>query len=136
MKQDSRIIEIVDKYDIELMLTFGSYGTERFTSKSDIDVGFLSRTPMSDGRMMELLRDLIVFFHRDGIDLVDLNKASPLLQYEVACNSKVMYEENDSYLRFIVKAGGLYADTEHLRIGRRQYLKDALDNLGGDIRNG
>lgn len=34
--------DIVDKYNLCLLLAFGSYNTDRFTEKSDIDLAYLS----------------------------------------------------------------------------------------------
>lgn len=40
---------------------------------------------------------------------------------EVACNSQVIYEHNDSYLKFKIKVGARYVYTKHIRDMRRQY---------------
>ncbi len=117
------------KIQIELLLTFGSYGTQRFGEHSDIDVGFISNPSINDEEKIMLLTDLIIYFGRDNIDLVDLDRATPLLLYEVACNSNVLYENNSSYLRFKLKAGARYADTKHLRELRREYLNNAIYRL-------
>lgn len=37
------IEDIANKYSLSLLLTFGSYNTERYTKDSDIDVGFISK---------------------------------------------------------------------------------------------
>lgn len=129
MRTKLDLFDIVKKYDIELLLTFGSYNTERFNEHSDIDIGFISNSPMDESEKMELLRDLIYYFGRDNIDLVDLSTGTPLLLYEVACNSQVLYEHNDSYLRFKIKAGARYADTKHIRDMRRQYLNKIISEL-------
>jgi len=47
--------------------------------------------------------------------------------FEVATNGKVLYEENDSFLRFKLKASARYADTGHLRRMRREYLNRELN---------
>lgn len=94
-------------------MTFGSYNTERYTKDSDIDVGFISKVTPDMDQKLNLLTDIIFFFGRDGIDLVDLSIGTPLLLYEIACESNVLYEENDSYLRFKVKAGARYAHAKN-----------------------
>lgn len=101
-------------------------GTARFTPESDIDLAYQAKLALSPDEELQLLWDFIFLYHRDRIDLVDLNKASPLLMFEVASNGKVLYEENDSFLRFKLKASARYADTQHLRRMRQEYLNQEL----------
>lgn len=126
------IKELVKKYDLLLLLTFGSYGTDRFNRNSDIDVGYLSKRTLSIDEEMQLLHDLVMLFNRDKIDLVNLKKALPLLIYEIACKSNVLYEENNSYIQFKMRASARYADTQILRDARRKYIEEqfTLANTG------
>jgi predicted nucleotidyltransferase len=121
---------LIKKYDIRLLLAFGSYQTERFTKDSDIDLGYLAKRDFGPEEELQLLKDLVLLYRRDRIDLVNLKKASPLLMYETATHGKVLYEENASFLRFKLKASARYADTEHLRRMRRNYLNKELGQEG------
>lgn len=118
--------EIIKKNNIKLLLTFGSYNTERFNERSDIDVGYLSKRALTLDEEIQLLHALTVHFGRDRIDLVNLTKAVPLLLYEIACNSNVLYEEDNSYILFKLRASARYADTRFLREARRKYLEEQL----------
>jgi predicted nucleotidyltransferase len=120
------IIPIINKYDINLLLVFGSYQTERFTKDSDIDLGYLARRNFDSEEELQLLKDFILLYRRDRIDLVNLATASPLLMFETATHGQVLYEENDSFLRFKLKASARYADTGHLRRMRQDYLNKEL----------
>ncbi|NJD03876.1 MAG: nucleotidyltransferase domain-containing protein [Ruminiclostridium sp.] len=124
------INEIIKKYSIKLLLTFGSYNTDRFTEHSDIDVAFLSVRTLTTDEELQLLSDLFTYFRRDGIDLVNLAKAVPLLTYEIACNSHVLYEENNFYIKFKMKASARYADTKFLREARKNYIREQIDMIG------
>jgi predicted nucleotidyltransferase len=117
---------LIKKYDIHLLLAFGSYQTERFTKDSDIDLGYLAKRDFSPEEELQLLKDLIMLYRRDRIDLVNVGKTSPLLMYEIATHGRVLYEENDSFLRFKLKASARYADTGHLRRLRQSYLDREL----------
>ncbi|HBN96943.1 MAG TPA: nucleotidyltransferase domain-containing protein [Firmicutes bacterium] len=130
MSFEQSVRQIVQDYDLVLLVTFGSYKTERFTDRSDIDVGYVSRSPLDVREQLGLLGDLVVLFKRDGIDLVDLSRANPLLLYEVASNSRVLYEEEDSYLKFKLKASARYADTKFLRQLRKEYLNSLIRETG------
>lgn len=123
--------QIARSYDFTLLVSFGSYNTDRFTAESDIDLGYLSKTALDASQQLALMQDFISLFGRDKIDLVDLSIASPLLLYEVACNSQVLYEEDDSYLKFKLRASARYADTKWLRKKRRAYLNDLIEGKKG-----
>jgi uncharacterized protein len=120
------IMPLIKKYDINLLLTFGSYQTERFTKDSDIDLGYSAKRDLDSDEELQLLNDLILLYRRDRIDLVNLAKASPLLMFETATHGRLLYEENDSFLRFKLKASARYADTGHLRRMRQDYLNQEL----------
>ena len=117
---------LIEKCHLNLLLAFGSYGTERFTPESDIDLAYQAKQSLSPDEELQLLKDLIFLYRRDRIDLVDLRKASPLLMFEIATNGKVLYEEGENFLRFKLKASARYADTRHLRRMRREYLNREL----------
>jgi uncharacterized protein len=101
------IAEITEKYKIKMLIYFGSYHTEYFNYESDIDIAFLSSGALDSSEQLQLLEDLIIFHRKSEIDLVDLQKADPLLRYEVAVNGKVFYEEEpdffDRYALFYIK---------------------------------
>lgn len=46
--------------------------------------------------------------------------------YEIACNSRALYEEDNYYLKFKIKASTRYADTKFLRDARRKYLEEQI----------
>lgn len=124
---------IIKKYEIILLITFGSYNTDRFTPNSDIDIAFKSQNLLSTDDKIELIGDLTSYFRRDNIDLVDIHNANPLLLYAIACNGQVLYEENNSFLKFKLYASSRYADTKHLRIARKRYLDSLIQDLNQDI---
>lgn len=117
---------LAEKHNLILLVSFGSWGTERFTSQSDIDLAFQSKEPLTTEEQIKLLEELMFLFKRDGIDLVDLNRAVPLLLYEVASKGKVLFEEPGAFLQFKLRAGARYAETKFLRDMRAKYLSDFL----------
>lgn len=124
---------IIDKYNIILLVTFGSFGTPRFNSNSDIDIAFKSKEELSNDEKLNLIKGFIDYFKRDNIDLVDIRRASPLLLYEIACNGKVLYEDNNSFLHFKLHASFRYSDTKHLRKARKAYLDNRIKDLEKDV---
>ncbi len=83
--------EIGERYDLEFIATFGSYGMQRFSEESDIDVAFYAKREMDYATEEALLIEIIQYFRRDKIDLINLRKASILLKKELASNGKVLW---------------------------------------------
>ena len=83
-----KIEDIAKKYNINFLVYFGSYNTPYFNKESDIDIAFLAEKPLSYEKSMELLEELIHYHKKCEIDLVDLNRAEPLIKYEIAKNGR------------------------------------------------
>lgn len=99
---------IVEKYNIELLVYFGSYGTEFYNSESDIDIAFLSSDNLKGKDKLNLLEELIHYHKKSEIDLVDLRTADPILKYEIAINGRLLYEKEENlferYSMFYIKS--------------------------------
>ena len=113
MENSQELNKIVRKFDICLLLTFGSYKTDRYTKHSDIDVAYMSARSLEADEELELLKDIVIYFGRDGIDLVDLKTIRFVIPNSMQL--KVLYEEDNKYLLFKIKASAMYADTKYLR---------------------
>jgi len=62
--------------------------------------------------------------NRDLIDLIELDRCSPLMKYQVARDGKLIYEKNtEDFLKFRVHAWKEYADTAKFR----KIQKDSID---------
>jgi len=128
---------IIKKYNLELLVTFGSFQTNRFQKQSDLDIGYISKRNLTMDEKISLLSALVFYFQKDNIDLVNLKKASPLLAYEVACNGRILFETKNRFLLFKIQASARYIDTKRLREARKNFLADQLVQLekmrsGGD----
>ena len=62
----------------------------------------------------------------DSIDIVDLNVASPLLQYSIAQTGRILSGNKDDFLRFKVLAWKRYQDTAKFRLSRKESLHTAI----------
>ena len=72
---------------------------------------------------INLINDLMSLFQRDDVDVVVLNKATPLLAHRVVYDGTVIFEPNPlTRVRFEVKTLHRYIDTVPLRKLRREYL--------------
>lgn len=130
-----KIKEIAKKYNLNLVLLFGSQVKNKkyLHRESDFDIAYLSRRELTGKEIIDLNCDFIDFFHCDRIDLVDLKKDNPLLKYEIAQNSKLLYGEEMDYLEFKATAFKSYIDhqplfkLEDILIRKRhEFLKESI----------
>ena len=84
---------LIDKLNPYLIIVFGSAAHERMRPDSDIDVAYMSdRGQATDehGRFM-LAQEMAGFLDRD-VHLVDLRRASTVLQAQVVARGKVILD--------------------------------------------
>ena len=100
-EKNKQIKKIAKKYDLELLLLFGSRVNKKFLHKeSDFDIAYLSERELSGQEQVDLNCDLMDIFHSDKIDTVNLRKANPLLRYQIAAKSELLYGDEMEYLGF------------------------------------
>ncbi|MDY6820548.1 MAG: nucleotidyltransferase domain-containing protein [Deferribacterota bacterium] len=118
--------EIINKYGITLLVVFGSFAEGTTHKDSDLDLGYMSSNLLTKETELSLLGDLIKYYKRSNIDLVNLKKATPTLKLEVACKGRLIYGTEEDFLRFQLYAAAHYADTKFLRQERENYLKSRM----------
>lgn len=91
-KKKKKILEISQKYSIELILLFGSMVDGQFHKKSDYDVAYLSGRNLNLEEESMLIIDLSSIFGSENIDLVNLRTAPALLLYKITDKCQVLYE--------------------------------------------
>jgi predicted nucleotidyltransferase len=120
--------------NLQLLILFGSQAQGRATLNSDWDLAFLIQNfsyQIGWGEL-ELYHPLgeILGINSDQIDLVNIDKCSPLLGYMIAREGKVLYEaEPDLFLNFQLKAWKRYANTAKLRQYQKDYIHQSLEQL-------
>ena len=118
---------IIKKYNIELLIVFGSYAENKNEPGSDLDLAFKSSTNLEQEKEIELLNELSNFYQRGDIDLVNIDKAEPVLKVEIAKKGKLLYGSQEEFERFSIYAAAIYADTKFLRDDRRKMLEKKLE---------
>lgn len=86
--------KIAQKYNLELILLFGSQVSGTVHKESDFDLAYLGEKDLNLKEEAKLIIGLSLIFKSENIDLVNLRKASPLLLYAVTSNCRVIYEKN------------------------------------------
>lgn len=117
-----KIKEIAEKYNLDIVVLFGSQATGRTHSKSDVDIGVISRNKFD---ILKLMVDMDKGFNRYDVTVVDLSRASPTLMRAIVVDGKLLYErEEDMFLNWKYYAMKVWMDTDWLRaLGRRKLIE-------------
>lgn len=108
-----KIKELAEKYDLSLVVLFGSQATGRIHQKSDIDIAVLGAKKFY---MPKLMIDFDRIFKRDDIEIVDLGVASPTLMHCVVRDGKALFEKDaDTFFNWKLYAIWVWMDTAWLR---------------------
>ncbi len=119
---------------VQFAYLFGSHSRGQGGPLSDYDIAVFL-----DGRLnrfayrLALIERLSRALKSDRFDLVVLNEAPVLLQYEVVRSGQVLKDRKRKRVDFETRVLSRYLDTEFFRKVQRQYLKA---QLGGGVHNG
>lgn len=121
-------------YQVKLLVIVGSFGTGSYISgKSDIDLAYVRDKPLAVKDSISIINELSKLFENSKIDLVDLQRASGLLKYEVASKGRVIYEIREGFFeRYKLFCLRYYYDTKKFRDLRSAYLQERLEVLKSD----
>ncbi len=117
------------KNPIDLVFVHGSLAQDKLKTLSDIDIAVLFKEGGKDilkaiSKTVDKLSELI---DREDIDLMMLNKASPLACMQVLRNGKILYCRNLSVLKkFRLKTIQRYLATSYLRTTFNRRMEMAI----------
>lgn len=125
--------EIAQRYELALVVLFGSVARANERSGSDIDIAVLKRdrAPLSYAEF----RDIIAGFSEklekrfSKVDLVDLAKANILLRYEIMMGGSLLAGDPDAYERYRIFAFRDYVDAGSLRALEETLIRKRQDAL-------
>jgi predicted nucleotidyltransferase len=127
---EAEVRRISAEFGLAFVALFGSAAKGRMTAASDADIAVWADPLVRDEDTLAdwtidlgtALSDAIP--HGEGIDLVVLNRASSLLQFQVARHGIVLYERvPNAWLRFKSYAARRWDDDAPLRKRQREYLQ-------------
>ena len=123
-----KLTEIARRYNLDLVIVFGSQAREQVRPGSDIDVAvrWLRRDWEDVERELALIGELTEAIWGDGdLDISFLNGASPLLLFEVACSGVPLYEgQPGDFNLFQSYAARHYYDQSKFAEIQSEYLKE------------
>lgn len=112
------------KPDIKLVILFGSRATGKAGTRSDTDVAVYADHALGLGEKADIGAEVGRMFgiSEDKVDVVDLWRAPPLLQRQIASEGKLIYGDAFDLVRFKVLAWKRYLDTGKFRRARERAL--------------
>ena len=133
-EQKQRVKKIGERFDLKLIILYGSYASDAARDGSDLDIAVSGRNPIGFETQLELYSALAEVFGgiEREIDLVTLEKKDPLFLYQVGKNSQLLYGDLTEYNEFRAMAFIKYFDSNDLfRLERKLVFKyqDYLDKL-------
>lgn len=128
-KQKKRINKIAQKYNLELILLFGSRVSGKIHADSDVDIAVLPKSNKDFGfeKYSSLISDFSGAFFGKKIDLSFINQANPLLLKKISENALPLFGSNEKFIEFKLKAFKYFQDYlpyfKLEEMGIRKYLQ-------------
>ena len=120
-----KLAPLFEEEGLQMVLLFGSQGSGEVHPESDIDLGVLYDEPVD---LLDLTNKVILLLHRDRVDVVDLQRASPLLCFSAARQGKLLYERSPGQFHiFYSLSFRRYIDTTKLRDARNKVIQHFLE---------
>lgn len=124
-KQD--IKKLSHKYNLKMVLLFGSQVNGLLHQESDIDIAFLPMDKLTFGQECRLNYQFTEIFHNEKVDTTNLQKAPPLLMKQIIDNCQMLYQkEDDVFDKFEVYALQRYQEAGPLFSLHQESIKNFL----------
>lgn len=121
---DSKLDEVAERYDIVLLLQFGSTVTGKSHPESDLDLAVLFGQPADAGleTVASLQAELQKLYPERLVDLVVLNRADPLLLKQVTTSCVLLYGAPRDLHELRMRAFKQYQDHRRFFQMERDYV--------------
>lgn len=108
-EQKKNIAKIAKKYNLKLVLIFGSRISKKTHQESDLDIGILTKKVFSFKKHLSIISDFENIFHIQP-DITTLNHADPLLLRKIIENSLIIYGKPRDFAEFKMNAFFQFCD--------------------------
>lgn len=89
--------EIAKKYNLSLLVLFGSRAKGTYKTSSDYDFAYIAPSNFTTENKINLIDDLMFLFKTEKIDLINiLQNHDTKLRYEIFFSGKMIYEKKKS----------------------------------------
>lgn len=97
------ITKLAEKYDLKMIVLFGSVAKNRASQNSDVDLAILADSKFGLKKELELRHELETMFKRE-VDLVFFQNAAPLLLGQIAKEGKLLFGKKREFDAFRIYA--------------------------------
>lgn len=125
-----KIIPLVEKYNLKLVVLFGSQASGRTHKQSDLDIAILSSSEMSFDDEFLLSDGISSISGFKEVDVVNLKTASPSLLKSAIYGGKVIYEKYPGLFSLQrMRAFKIFIEAAPLRILRDKRILESIQKL-------
>jgi len=126
---NEKLHKIAKKYELVLIVLFGSYARGHANPESDVDIAVRTKLREHDWQWeFDLIRDLVFAFDCGNLDIVFINSANPLLMFEIATDGIPLYEAEDgAFQDFQLYAAKRHHDARKIYRLQQLYLEDRIE---------
>lgn len=127
-KQKQTLKRIAKKFSVNLFILFGSRAKNKQHALSDVDIAFRSKKRLTFDGTLSLGASLDKLF--GDSDLIDINRASPLLLAAIVKDGVLFYEEKQgNFAEFKIQAINQYLDYKPWLDKQAKYNRKAIRKL-------
>ena len=124
------IDHIARKYNLLLVILYGSQASGRTCKESDIDIAVLGTRPITFENLIDLNNEFAEIFKVKEIYVKSLHNTNSLFRYQVMSKGVLLYGKSYDYNSFKSYAFRDYYDSQDLLRLKEVFIKKRLQNLG------
>lgn len=124
-----KIEEIAKKYQLKLVVLYGSQATGKARPNSDIDIAILGERRIDFDKHIELINEFTGLFQTDEVDVKLLHNTNPLFRYQVMRDGILLYGKSYDFASFQAYAFRDYMDSQSLLKLKEVIIKKRLEIL-------
>jgi len=112
----SKMASLAEKYNLKLIVLFGSYARGRANKESDVDIGIYGENGISWDEKIELSYEFGKILKNDNVDVEIISSNSPTLMYNILSSGKVLFEKKKGFFSLLkLYAWKVFADSKSFR---------------------
>ncbi len=129
-------IDLINRFDLKMVLLFGSQVAGVTHAHSDIDLAYISNRRLEISEESRMLIELVPLLRSKHIDLVDLRHAPPLLKKQIARKHIVLYQTQDAPVSdFVAQSFREYDEARPLRVALHEYLTKRIGGFAQELKH-
>ena len=125
-----KIDNLAKKYNLSLVILYGSHARGKVHKESDIDIAVLGARPIPFEKLIDLNNEFAEIFKVKEIDVKSLHNTNSLFRYQVMYKGILLYGKSYDYNSFKSYAFRDYYDSQDLLRLKEVFIKKRLQNLG------